>query len=51
MVKWVINFIKEVTISSWEYLWGKALKKRLRENCFKMQYRWHLTPFDEQQNP
>lgn len=39
MIKWAINFNKEITMISWEFLWKKASKisvcTKMKANCFK----------------
>lgn len=43
MVKWPMNFNKEIAVSSLEYSWKNAVKistcTKLKENCYKMRDR------------
>lgn len=48
MIKWAININPDIEFEEWEYLWNKSLKistsSIVQENCYKMLFRWHLTP-------
>lgn len=47
MVKWALNFNKEIPMLSWEYLWKNAIKistcNKQKDNCYKMLFRWYMS--------
>lgn len=48
MIKWAINCNTTIEMKLWEFLWKVAWKivipTNIKENLFKMVYRWHITP-------
>lgn len=47
MIKWARNIGSEITLEEWERRWGNIKKVKatsLKENWYKMFYRWHVTP-------
>lgn len=48
MIKWAINVNADIELENWEYWWKEALKisacSAIHKNCYKLIYRWHLTP-------
>ena len=48
MVKWMQNFNEQIQFNVWEYLWSTNLKfskcQALKEQWYKMFFRWYLTP-------
>ena len=48
MIKWAQNFEESIMLNTWETIWVRNVKftqaQNLRENFYKMFYRWHLDP-------
>ena len=48
MVKWARNIGHNIMLNQWERMWSKGLKftlsYNLKENFYKMMFRWYLTP-------
>ncbi|KAK9401681.1 hypothetical protein NXF25_010037, partial [Crotalus adamanteus] len=48
IVKWAQNFDEPVLLETWEIIWVRNVKftqaQNLRENFYKMFYRWYLDP-------
>lgn len=48
MVKWALNTNTEIAMDQWKYLWKRSIKispcVNFQENCYKLFYRWCMTP-------
>lgn len=48
MIKWSFNTNVEIEMEQGKRLWKKSLKitscTTLQENCYKLLYRWYITP-------
>lgn len=46
MIKWAIN--TKIEMAQWENLWKNSIRisacSDIQENCFKVLYRWYMTP-------
>lgn len=48
MIKWALNVNAAIEMDQWEHLWKKSIKisacTNIQENCYKLLYRWYMTP-------
>nr|XP_028572398.1 uncharacterized protein LOC114590233 [Podarcis muralis] len=48
MVRWAMDFGHNIVFDKWKALWNKGMRfsacTKLRENMYKMMYRWYVTP-------
>lgn len=48
MIKGALNINADIEMEQWEHLWKKSIKistcTNIQENCYKLIYRWYMTP-------
>lgn len=48
MIKWALSVNSEIEMDHWEYLWRRSIRISsciaIQENCYKLFYRWYMTP-------